>query len=116
MSQRRQRKPGLRITRIVPVSICLCAFILFPTLQVTALAGPESSETACHYKEDGETSEKELVDWFSTHRRSNNRPHQGLNRLSGNRIHPQRVLATANRVSANVGHQLANGLCAPLLI
>jgi len=111
-----QQMPSLRIARLLPMSTCLCAFLLFPTLQVAALAGPESAETECPCKEDGETSEKELVDWCSAHGRSNNRRHQGLSRPPGKRKQPRRTLAIAERVPAIIGHQLANGLCAPLLI
>jgi len=116
MLHRLQRMPSLRIARLVPVLTCLCAFLLFSTLQVAALAGPGSVETECPCKEYGERSEKELVDWCSAHIRSNNRCHQGLSRPPEKRKQPQRVHKIAERVPAIVGHQLANGLCAPLLI
>lgn len=125
MLHRLQRMPSLRITRFVPVSICFCAF--FSVSQVDALACVVSAEMESPCKGDGERSENELVDRCSAHGRpkhsrrskhgrSNNRRHQGLNRPLEKCKQCQRVPTIAERVPAIIGHQLANGLCAPLLI
>jgi len=82
---------------------------------MAALAWAESAETECPCKEDGERSEKELVDWCSAHSRSNIRRHRDPGRPPGNCKQRQQVTTPAKRFPAIIGHQLANGLCAPLL-
>jgi hypothetical protein len=116
MLHRFQRTPELHIARLVPVSICLCAFILSPVPHLAALAWAESAELECPCKEDGKRSEKELTDWCSAHGRSNVRRRRSSGWPPEKRKQRQRVTTTAERVPAIIGHQLANGLCAPLLI
>ena len=106
----------LTLSRLVPVSICLCAFLLLPVPHIADLAWAESSKAESPCKEDGKRPEKELVDWCSAHGRSNERRHKGLGRPPEKSNRLPRVSATAKRIPAIVGHQLANDLCAPLLI
>ncbi len=66
-------------------------------------------------EEDEENSEKEQIVCSSERRRSNDRHYNGHSRPreTGNRLH--RIACHASFIGI-VGHQLANDLCAPLLI
>ena len=101
---------------LVSVSIYLFAFTFIPLPQLGGLTWAESAEGKCPYKEGRENSEEELVVWSSARPHLNNRRHSNLrwSHGAGDRSYP----AASHAVGplAIVGHQLANGLCAPLLI
>lgn len=97
------------------LSVCLCAFCLVMPLEVASLASSDSTESECPSEEGGKSSEDELV--VSSSRRSR------LDESKHSR--PDFVPKTASLrsfdsykppTSAIVGHRLANGLSAPLLL
>ena len=111
-----QRTPKLHVSRFFTVSIYLCALTFLPVPQVATLARTESAEAESPCKEDGKRSEKELSDWCSAHGRSNDQRHRGPSRPPEKNNRRQRITRIVGRVPAIIGHQLANGLCAPMLI
>ena len=100
----------------MPVLICLCAFAVLPFPQLGVLIWAESAEGECTRQENRESSEETLVVWSSARRRLNNRHHSDHSRPheTGDRLH--QIASHAGRLPVIVGHQLANGLGAPLLI
>jgi len=116
MALRVRSTTRLTFFRLVPVSICLCVFTMLPVPQFAALASAESTEVESPCKGDGEKSEKELGVWCSAHGRSKIRRHRGPGRPPEKTNRSQLATPTAERAPAIVGHHLANGLRAPLLI
>ncbi len=112
-----QSKTRLTLSRLGLLSICFCAVTFLPLLQHTDLRCAGSAERECPCQEDGEgTSEEQLAVWSSgVRRRLNHRQHGALKQLPpiGNRLRP--VASSLGRFPAIIGHQLANGLRAPLL-
>jgi len=80
------------------------------------LTWAESAQRECPGQKGEESSEEELVVWPSERRRLNNRRHSDLSRPreTGDRL--KKNAPYADRPLAMVGHRLANGLCAPLLV
>jgi hypothetical protein len=106
----------LAFSWLVSVSVCLCALTFIPLPQFAVLTWADSAEGKCPCQRDGESSEEELVVGSSARRRLNHRRHSDLSRPheTGNRLH--QIASYAGRLPAIVGHQLANGLGAPLLV
>ena len=98
------------------VIVCLCAFSLMMPPQVATLVLSGSMEPEGPAEEDGETTEGELVVASSRRRRCED--HRGHNLLSraSNADHIYRSDSYAASPCVKTGHQLANGLAAPLLI
>jgi hypothetical protein len=116
MAPRGQSTTRVAFSRLVSVSICLCALAFLPLPQLGVLTWVELAERECPRQEGGESAEEELVVWNSARRRLNDqrcsalsRPHETTDRL-------HQIASHAGRLTAIVGHQLTNGLCAPLLI
>ena len=103
-------------SRLMYVSVYLCIFSFLPAPQVSVLAWAQSAEVECPCEEDGERSNQEQVVSSSARRPLKDRHHRDLTRLHeiGDRFHP--IASCDGRRQAIVGHRLANGLCAPLLI
>jgi len=114
LSEQSTMRPAF--SRLVSVSICLCALVFLPLTQHVVLALAESSEAECPLQEEGESSKEELVVRSPVRRRSNERVQCGLSHSRKPHVCFQKNSSYAVRLSAIVGHQLANGLCAPLLI
>jgi len=116
MALRVRSTTRLPLSRLVSVLICLCAFAFLPLPQHAVLTWTESAEGKCPCQKDRESPEGELVVWSSARRHLNDRRHSDLSRPyeTGDRLH--QIASYAGRPLAMVGHQLANGLCAPLLI
>ena len=106
----------LAFSRLVSVSICLCAFAVlpFPQFALLTCAAPAEAESPSH--EDRENSEEELVVRSSARRNLNHRDRSLLIRSHDTRIPLHQIAAYAGYLPMIVGHQLANGLRAPLLI
>ncbi len=105
--------PGL--SRLLFVPVCLCAFSVSPLPQLSGWALGESSGAASPVEEDGENAEEELVVTASARRRVSGRSRIDLRpRKMGLPRHS--FLSVAVRPRAIVGHQLVNGLRAPLVI
>ncbi len=112
----RRSTTWLRLSRLVSVSICLFAFAVLPLPELIVLTLVEATEAESHSQEERESSEGKLVVCSSARRRLNYRRHSDLSRAheNGNQLH--QIASYAGRLPAIVGHQLANGLGAPLLI
>ncbi len=108
-------KRRLTFSRLVSVSICLCAFGFLPLPQLAVLTWVESAERECPCQKDGERSEQEVVPRLSA-RRLDDRRHSDLSRPHETGDQFRQIASCTGRLPAIVGHQLANGLCAPLLI
>lgn len=107
-------KPLVR--RIPAVAICICALMLCPLAQSSALVSVGPAEMECPSQEDGENAEEELVVLSSIRIRVNQERGSRLQRDRATSDRSIPPLSTSRRVPAIVGHQFANGLCAPLLI
>lgn len=103
----------LAFSRLVSASVCLCAFVLLQVPQVATLA---STETECPCQEDEKKSESELVVWTSAHRRASGRRRGSLSRPPETSNQHRQNASAALRFPTIVGHRLANGLRAPLVI
>ena len=98
------------------VIVCLCAFSQIIPPQVTTLVLSGSMESEGPAEEDGETADREFVVASSRRRRcEEHRGHKLLSRAS-NADHIYRSVSYAASPCVRTGHQLANGLAAPLLI
>ena len=107
---------AMLVARLLAVPICLCMFPALPLLQFVVLTGAHGaeSERPCH--EDEDTSEEELVARSSVRRRLRSVGSTRVRRIFGTVGRPQKTSSYARQHPAIVGHQLADGLCAPLLI
>ncbi len=94
----------------VLVGLCALAFIPIPQLSLQTCADSAEGRFPC--REDGGSSSKELVVSSTICRRANGRHRNNFSwpRSTGNQ--PFQIASQAPTV---VGHQLANGLRAPLL-
>ena len=106
----------LDFSRILSVSVCLCAFTLMPLPQISVLTGGESAEKECPCEEKGESAEEELVFSSSACRRWNNRRRSDCRRPRERDDSWRPNTSFIDRRPVVIGHQLSNGLCAPLLI
>ncbi len=102
--------------QLVTVSISFCVFAFLPLSHLTGLTCVESSEVECPCEDDAANSSEELAVCSSTRRRLHDRRHSELQRRQESGSFPQQIASAAARRPALVGHQLANGLSAPLLI
>jgi hypothetical protein len=80
------------------------------------LALAESSEAECPLQEEGESSKEELVVRSQARRRLNERLRCGLSQPHKSHVCFQQHTSCSVSLPVIVGHQLANGLSAPLLI
>ena len=98
------------------VVVCLCTFSLTMPPQAGTLVSSGPTESEYPAKEDGETTERELVDTSSRRRRCED--HQGHNLLlrASKTDHIYRAVSYVAPPYVRTGHQLPNGLAAPLLI
>ena len=116
MALRVRSTTRLPLSRLVSVSICLCAFAVLPLPQLGVLTWTESAEANHPCQENGESSEQELVVCSSARRRLNDQRHSDHSRPheTGNGLH--HIASFADSLPTIVGHHLANGRCSPLLI
>ena len=105
----------LAFSRLVSVSLCLCAFAVVPYPQFAVLTYAAPAEAESPSQEDPESSKKQLVVCRSARRNLNHRrdSHLGRSHDTGDPLH--QIASYAGHLPAIVGHQLANGLRAPLL-
>ena len=101
---------------MVSVIVCLCAFSLMMPPQVATLVSSGSTESSGPAEEDGETTEKELVVASSRRRRCEEHRGHSLPCRTSWTGHICRAASYAVPACVRTGHQLANGLAAPLLI
>ena len=106
----------LPLLRLVSVSICLFTFAVLPIPEIFVLTLVEATEAESPSQEDRERSEEELVVCPSARRNLNHRRHSDLRRSHETRDRLDQIASDAGHLPAIVGHQLANGLRAPLLI
>jgi hypothetical protein len=84
--------------------------------QVSALSLAEFAEQECPCEEDGENAEEEFVVCSSARRRLKKRQHIGVDQPLLNNAQFRNSASHFDCASTIVGHQLSNGLCAPLLV
>lgn len=109
MAIKEQPKKRFLFSQLVSVTVSLCALSIVPIPQSSVLERADSAETECLCEEV--RAEVRL----STRRRLKRL--QYLERMTFFEIGNLRQVAiSAIRSSAIIGHQLANGLCAPLLV
>ncbi|MBT6493581.1 MAG: hypothetical protein HOL01_03415 [Planctomycetaceae bacterium] len=107
----------LAFSRLVSVSVCLCALTFLPGSQLVGMAMTESSEVEFPIEEeDGEFAEEELVVGSSARRRLSRHRHSDAGRPYKTGTPLAQTIPSGSRLSAKVGHELANGLCAPRLV
>lgn len=104
------------VARLLAVPICLCVFSALPLPQFVVLTPAQGVESECLCHEEGDTSEEGLVVGSSDGRRLRSVGNTRVRRVVGSLGRPQKSSSYARQLPAIVGHQLANGLCAPLLI
>jgi hypothetical protein len=107
----------LPLTQLIPVFICLCAFVFLPIPQFASLAWAESTEgeSPCE-EEERENCEESLIVCSSARRRSNDRRHRHISRPRRTSSRLGQYAVSDARLRAIVGHQLVGGVCAPLLV
>ncbi len=115
MALRARSTTRLAFSRLASVSICLCAFALLPLPEFVLVTCVEAAEAESPSQENRDSSEEELV-CSSARRRLNHRRHSDLSRSYETCDRLDQIASYAGRFPTIVGHQLANGLCAPLLI
>ena len=102
---------------LIAVWLCLCAFLLFTVPRTTLLSPGAIAENEVPSQEDGET---ELEVLPSSRQRLTRRHPIALESSAtfGNHLNCQNCTfcPPVRFPRAIIGHQLANGLCAPLLI
>lgn len=117
MALRVRSTTWLAFSQLASVSICLCTVVFSPLHQhaVPACAGSAEERCPCQ-EEDTDPSERELTVSSSACRRSNDPHHSGRSwaHETGHRLH--QIVSHVGRLPATIGHQLANGLRAPLLV
>ncbi len=106
----------LAYSRLVSVSVYVCVLSFLPLSQHAVLAFADLAEAECPLQEEGESSQEELVAKSSARRRSNDQLPSSRNQPRKTYVCFRQQSSTAGLLPAIVGHQFANGLCAPLLI
>jgi hypothetical protein len=115
MTFKQNSTTGWLLSRLACVSVCLCAFSLLTPPQLFVQLEADSVEEESPSEEEGEDSEEELVIGSSARRLKAGR-RRGIDRPLKTVDHLRRSASSAGCSPAIVGHQLANGLCAPLRI
>ena len=116
MALRARSTTRLAFSRLTSVSICLCAFALLPLPEFVVMTSVEAAEVESPSQENRDSSEEELVVCSSARRRMSHRRHSKLSRSYETCDRRDQIASYGGRFPTIVGHQLANGLCAPLLI
>jgi hypothetical protein len=103
-------------SRLVSVPICLCVFAFLPFHDLAALSCAEVSEggSPCHDHE--ECNDREQTDWSRSRRRLNDLPEDSRKPPPKCGARQKQLSRHAVPFQATIGHQLANGLRAPLLL
>ena len=104
------------LSRLITVSIYQCTFVALLLPQVAVLARPGATEAERPCQKNDERSENEQVVSASIHRRLKDRRHCNFIRQHGIGGKFAQVAWYDGRLPSIVGHQLSNGLRAPLLI
>ncbi|MCP4785364.1 MAG: hypothetical protein GY903_31065 [Fuerstiella sp.] len=105
----------LTVRRLLSVSVCVFTFLPLPQLALPTWVA-ESTESECPCQEDEESSEERLAVATSERRLHAGGGRRGLNRPreTGGGLPRSNYLTDCS--PAVVGHQLANGLRAPVRI
>ena len=107
------RKP---LAKLMTIWVCIGAFSLFCSPQISVVSWVQNSQQQAPTQEDNEDSEEAREVISSARHRENKRRDTIVCRLKNpsKRPVPARIVTSAEL--AIIGHQLANGLCAPLLV
>jgi hypothetical protein len=104
-----QSKKRFLLSRLVTVTIGLCALSIVPIPQSSVLERAESTETECLCEE-----ERAEARMSARRRLKRLQYHERMTFFEIGNL--RQVAISASRSSAIIGHRLANGLCAPLLV
>ncbi|MBL4884814.1 MAG: hypothetical protein JKY95_09805 [Planctomycetaceae bacterium] len=96
--------------------VCLCAFSLASSPQFTVAAFAESTQEESSSPEDGEGAEEELEAVSSGRRSIKKRRSLFVSKPYGISRQHNVVASLASYLPAITGHQLANGVCVPMLV
>jgi len=96
--------------------VCLCAFTFASHEHVDLFLCNSTVECECPFHEDGERAQEELVVSSATRHRINHRRHLEFKRSKESDSREESGFSYMEPQTVQVGHQLSNGLCAPLLI
>ena len=101
---------------LVAVSICLSTMSALPIPHHSVVTWAESAEDECPSEKEREGSEKEQVVRHSQRHQLKKRHPGNFRRCHELDRRPLQATSFDDRPLGSVGHQLANGICAPLLI
>ncbi len=104
------------LSGLAPAVIFLCAFVTLPLPLIAEATGTQSWEEESPSEESGENHETEFVVTASECRRLSRLSCHALDRCQRTVHHLHLASSGRKSIPAVIGHQLANGLCAPLLI
>ena len=96
--------------------VCVCAFSLSAFPQIAVFSWVEMAEEEAPAQEDEENCEKELEVFSSARRRFKRRYNVVLYQSLETINRPKRTTLPSQDRLTIIGHQLAHGLCAPLLV
>ncbi len=116
MIPRESLKKRLSLSGILVIWISVSAFSLSTLPPVVVLSWIELVETECPAQEDGEETEEKLETFSSTRHRVNNRRRVILYRILDRCSGSAQTTFSFPHYPTIIGHQLTNGLCAPLLV
>ena len=116
MARKARSTTRLTFSWLVSVSICLCVLVAVPSPQLAVLTGGAPAEAEPPRQEGSESSKEKLGVCPAARRNANHRCGSHLGRSHDTRDLLHQIASYAGRLPAIVGHQLANGLRAPLLI
>ncbi len=96
--------------------ICLCAvgFLAAPSMTVNACC-VGFAEGECPCEENGEGAENEVIGCSLARHRLSEQRHRAHRQPHDTGDRPERIASGTTHLPATVGHQLANGVRAPLL-
>lgn len=103
------------LSRLMSVTVCICAFTCLPLPQLAMQAQAGSAEAECPIEEDGEHAGEELVVSDSARRRLKQRRDRASRSLRPD-CRGCQVVSYGCRPGLKAGHQLSNGLLAPLVV
>ncbi len=103
--------------RLLIISVCLCAFVLAPAATEVACVLLEAVPSVPHEDESEDNCEELVICRFSTRKRGS--PLRDEGKINKSFFSPLQLLSCTSgncHVAFHNGHELSNGMLAPLLI
>ena len=104
------------LTELITIWVCVCAFSLFSAPQFVVSSWAQLAQESAPVQEDSEDCKEEREVLSLARHRVKNRRHTFICRLQKLNKRPPQVSSFVRDYQAIIGHQFANGLCAPLLV